>query len=393
MVPEAALHIGLVNSTRQVVVSGAPRLLELLRKTMGDRRVAPGDNQPRTPFSERLMDFRSVFLPMTVPFHSPLLADTVPMILQDCAKLGLGLGADATLKLPLFSTYDGSTVTAAGGALLEELIALIATRSMNWAAVTDRFAAASGSGGGNSTILDFGPGGPSPAASLSARNTVGTGVNVYLSTLASLGYRQIATKPAMRTLDELFSAPVTVNPNWRAYEPKIVTRNADGQAFVSTKFTEILGKRPIVIAGMTPTTSINGVPLVAACANAGYHVELAGGGLSRAAIFKSRLNKLVTMLNPGCGICTMASDLILAPHHVSARFRDRRCTFDFCCVQYGASGLNLLYLNSLAHSLTYSLASLSHPLSHSLTARQASTCSTSTRSSGTSSSRLRARCD
>ena len=356
MVPEAALHIGLVNSTRQVVVSGAPRLLELLRKTMGDRRVAPGDNQPRTPFSERLMDFRSVFLPMTVPFHSPLLADTVPMILQDCAKLGLGLGADATLKLPLFSTYDGSTVTAAGGALLEELIALIATRSMNWAAVTDRFAAASGSGGGNSTILDFGPGGPSPAASLSARNTVGTGVNVYMSTLASLGYRQIATKPAMRTLDELFSAPVTVNPNWRAYEPKIVTRNADGQAFVSTKFTEILGKRPIVIAGMTPTTSINGVPLVAACANAGYHVELAGGGLSRAAIFKSRLNKLVTMLNPGCGICTMASDLILAPHHVSARFRDRRCTFDFCCVQYGASGLNLLYLNSKQWNFQFPLA-------------------------------------
>lgn len=41
---------------------------------------------------------------------------------------------------------------------------------------------------------------------------------------------------------------------------------------------------------------------MAAIANAGYHVELAGGGLSRPAIFRERLDKLMRLLMPGAGI-------------------------------------------------------------------------------------------
>ena len=42
------------------------------------------------------------------------------------------------------------------------------------------------------------------------------------------------------------------------------------QGELVTKFTALTGRPPIVVAGMTPTTSFNGGPLVAACANAGY---------------------------------------------------------------------------------------------------------------------------
>ena len=53
---------------------------------------------------------------------------------------------------------------------------------------------------------------------------------------------------------------------------------------------------------MTPTTSYYGLNLVAACANAGYHVELAGGGLSRPSFFKDRITTLLKKLRPGAGI-------------------------------------------------------------------------------------------
>lgn len=49
---------------------------------------------------------------------------------------------------------------------------------------------------------------------------------------------------------------------------------------------------------MTPTTSINGVALVAAATNAGYYAELAGGGLPRAKIFEASIRELHRQLDP-----------------------------------------------------------------------------------------------
>ena len=57
-----------------------------------------------------------------------------------------------------------------------------------------------------------------------------------------------------------------------------------------------------MLAGMTPTTSYNGLELVEAAANGGFHVELAAGGLSRSAMFRSKLEELCQKLNPGVGI-------------------------------------------------------------------------------------------
>ena len=70
---------------------------------------------------------------------------------------------------------------------------------------------------------------------------------------------------------------------------------------METKWTRRLKMPCIMIAGMTPTTSLNGVNLVAAAANAGYWAELAGGGLPRAHIFRERVEMLCSKLNPGIG--------------------------------------------------------------------------------------------
>ena len=50
------------------------------------------------------------------------------------------------------------------------------------------------------------------------------------------------------------------------------------QVVLHTKFVEVTGKPPCIMSGMTPTTSVNGLDLVAAGANGGFHCELAGGG-------------------------------------------------------------------------------------------------------------------
>eukprot|EP01052_Picozoa_sp_SAG31_P039234 SAG31_NODE_5400_length_2559_cov_2.225610_2_plen_148_part_00 len=53
---------------------------------------------------------------------------------------------------------------------------------------------------------------------------------------------------------------------------------------------------------MTPTTSLLGTDLVAACENAGYHAEFAGGGLPTAEIIYRKFDELVAKQNPGVGI-------------------------------------------------------------------------------------------
>ncbi|KAI9907787.1 hypothetical protein PsorP6_016459 [Peronosclerospora sorghi] len=50
---------------------------------------------------------------------------------------------------------------------------------------------------------------------------------------------------------------------------------------LSNRFTCVLNKPPVMVAGITPTTSLKGIDLVAAILNAGFHGELAAGGLSR----------------------------------------------------------------------------------------------------------------
>jgi fatty acid synthase subunit beta len=57
-----------------------------------------------------------------------------------------------------------------------------------------------------------------------------------------------------------------------------------------------------MVAGMTPTTSEKGIPLVAAVAKAGYLCELAAGGLSRPAMFEKAIYDLMDASEPGTPI-------------------------------------------------------------------------------------------
>jgi fatty acid synthase subunit alpha len=51
---------------------------------------------------------------------------------------------------------------------------------------------------------------------------------------------------------------------------------SDGKIHIDTPFSRLLGKPPIMVAGMTLTIVKAG--FVSVVLEAGYHVELAGGG-------------------------------------------------------------------------------------------------------------------
>ncbi|MCQ9370865.1 DUF1729 domain-containing protein [Corynebacterium sp. 35RC1] len=79
------------------------------------------------------------------------------------------------------------------------------------------------------------------------------------------------------------------------FAPKVVT--VDGKPRLVTKFTELTGRSPMVLAGMTPTTV--DPEIVAAAANAGHWAEMAGGGQVTPEILEANIQKLTDLLNPG----------------------------------------------------------------------------------------------
>ena len=78
----------------------------------------------------------------------------------------------------------------------------------------------------------------------------------------------------------------------------LYTRTFPSKIHIDTPFSRLLGKAPTVVADMTPTTVKAG--FVSAVLEAGYHVELAGGGhYSPAAL---RVAEIQGMICPGISL-------------------------------------------------------------------------------------------
>ena len=98
-------------------------------------------------------------------------------------------------------------------------------------------------------------------------------------------------------------------PPWSSYAPTTV-KLPDGSVKLSTKFTRLTGRSPILLAGMTPTTV--DAKIVAAAANAGHWAELAGGGQVTEEIFEDRIAELTGLLEPGRAV--QFNSLFLDPY-------------------------------------------------------------------------------
>ncbi|WP_034650199.1 type I polyketide synthase [Corynebacterium vitaeruminis] len=105
-----------------------------------------------------------------------------------------------------------------------------------------------------------------------------------------------ASTPARR---DRLATPGTQLPAPRDYArfmPQLVSL-PDGLTVLTTRFSELTGYSPILLAGMTPTTVDAGI--VAAAANAGHWAELAGGGQYSEKVFERNQTNLQNLLKPG----------------------------------------------------------------------------------------------
>jgi fatty acid synthase subunit beta len=304
MVGEGAdrvIEIALTNAAEAFVVVGHPEslhaLAQLLRRaelpSAGAGSSAQSD-QARVPHSRRKRLYRQRYVNASVPFHSAQrLADVVPLLERDAARIGATLDR-AALRVAVLATDDGRDLRGdSAESLIGTLVSLVLARPVHWPATTASISRAAGV----THALDFGPGGMSGAGMLFHMSHEGAGVQVVVAGLFAAPDGAFAAKPA---LFEHRLAAVPFAQSWLArFGPRLVQRR-DGAVFVDTKFTRLVGRPPLMVAGMTPTT-VNDA-LVAAVLNAGYHCELAGGGLPREAAFRAKVDALLARLEPGHGI-------------------------------------------------------------------------------------------
>ena len=162
------------------------------------------------------------------------------------------------------SSAAGPSRSASTSNLAREMTEAILVRQVDWVdEITDLHDA------GARWILDLGPG--DILTRLTAPVIRGLGVGIVPA----------ATRGGQRNLFTVGAVPEVARP-WSSYAPTVVSL-PDGTVKLSTKFTRLTGRSPILLAGMTPTTV--DAKIVAAAANAGHWAELAGGGQVTEPIF------------------------------------------------------------------------------------------------------------
>jgi fatty acid synthase subunit beta len=282
------IAISLVNSARNMVVTGPPISLYGLNLQLRMVKAPTGLDQTRIPFTERKVRFVNRFLPITSPFHSKYLAGATAHIEDDLKDIKIDSKA---LGIPVYDTNTGKDLREeVTGNIVPTLVRLITHDAVNWEKAT-AFPQAT-------HVLDFGPGGISGPGILTSRNKDGTGVRVILAGAIDGTVPEVGYKPEMFDRDQ--DSAVKYAVDWvKKHGPRLVKTFA-GKTFVDTKMSRLLGVPPVMVAGMTPCT----VPwdFVAATMNAGYQIELAGGGYYNARSMIEALGKIEKAIPAGRGI-------------------------------------------------------------------------------------------
>jgi len=283
-------HIGisLINSPRNMVVTGPPMSLHGLNSRLRKVKAPTGLDQNRTPYTERKVRFANRFLPITAPFHSKYLCEATDLLDSDLKEVEIDT---RSLGIAVYDTNTGKDIRdTVSGNVVPTLVRLITRDPVTWEKAT-LFP-------GATHVLDFGPGGISGIGILTSRNKEGTGVRVILAgsiygTVPEVGY-----KSELFDRDEENAVKYAID--WvKEFGPRLVKTSGD-KTYVDTRMSRLLGLPPVMVAGMTPAT----VPwdFVAATMNAGFHIELAGGGYFDPRMMAAAIRKIEGAIPAGRGI-------------------------------------------------------------------------------------------
>ncbi|KAF8896473.1 fatty acid synthetase alpha subunit [Infundibulicybe gibba] len=271
----AQLQISLYNGPRAHVVTGPARSLYGLVTSLRKVRAPSGADQSKIPFSQRKPVFSVRFLVVGVPYHSQYINGVADQVIANDLKEELWEPTD--LKIPVYNTEDGSDLRELSTSITRSLCEQIFTSPIHWVKATNFPEVAT-------HALDFGPGGLSGIGPLTARNLDGRGVRVIVAGDRGKGDAELYGSVGVK-YEEWWS---------KKYQP------SDGVIHLDTPFSRLLGKPPIMVAGMTPSTVKAG--FVSAVLDAGYHIELAGGGHYNAAALRSKVAEIQKKIPAGVGI-------------------------------------------------------------------------------------------
>ncbi|KAJ3130628.1 3-oxoacyl-[acyl-carrier-protein] synthase, partial [Physocladia obscura] len=282
------IELSLINGPRACICTGHPQSLYGLNVALRKLKANPTEDQSRVPHSQRKIRFTSRFLPVTVPFHSSYLKNVPAVLADDIKTLNLTFSAEK-IKIPVFNTNTGADLANSGKKLTYSLVEQICTLPVFWELATKQPV---------THILDFGPGGSSGIGGLTHRNKEGTGVQVILANAFEVSTNELLDKSYL--FDHDVSA-IRFASNWaEKYQPKLIRVASTNEVQIDTSFSRLLGKPPLMVAGMTPCTMDE--RFVSAIINAGYHVELAGGGQHTEGHLRSRVHQILDLVGPGEGI-------------------------------------------------------------------------------------------
>ncbi|KAJ2307883.1 fatty acid synthase alpha subunit Lsd1, partial [Coemansia sp. RSA 2705] len=283
------IALSLINGPRSFVVTGPPQSLYGLNLSLRKLKAPAGLDQNRVPYSQRKLQFSTRFLPITAPFHSAYLAAAPEQALRDIEANGWQLHA-ADLRLPVLSGDDGSDLRGEKD-LTRKLLDSMCVLPVDWTRAT-------AIGPQVTHVVDFGPGGVSGIGGLTNRNKEGTGVRVVLAGALESSNADLSSKTALFDTRE---SSVVMSQNWqRDFAPRLVRCAGDSQLHIDTPMSRLLGKPPVMVAGMTPST-ISEV-FVSAVMRAGYHIELSGGGHFSEPMLRDKVDKILKLVDPGLGV-------------------------------------------------------------------------------------------
>ncbi|THH15787.1 hypothetical protein EW146_g4747 [Bondarzewia mesenterica] len=265
------LCISLHNGTKAFVITGPPRALYGLVTSLRKVRAPSGLDQSKVPFSQRKPVFFVRFLVVGVPYHSEYLRSATEKVYETDLN-GEELWTPEQLRIPVYHTEDGSDLRKLTTSLTRSICDQVFTSPLHWQTATEFPESAT-------HAIDFGPGGLSGIGPLTARNLDGRGVRVIVVGDKGKGDAELYSIRGVKSED-----------SWtKKWSPSLV-KTSDGKIHIDTPFTRLLGKPPIMVAGMTPTTVKAG--FVSAVLNAGYHVELAGGGHYSPAALRAKIAEI-----------------------------------------------------------------------------------------------------
>ncbi|TMW63542.1 hypothetical protein Poli38472_002483 [Pythium oligandrum] len=271
------VQLSLVHDRNVFSVTGLPSALKAFKRTLDGFMAKAGEDQLRIPYSARKPSGSVNYEPVSCPVHSSLLGAARALVAEDVERMGVVVrGSD--LQVPMYGTSrEAHNLQERGEAnILPELIDMQLTSSADWPATWKNVVSSRPDA---THVIALGPDGVS---NTSRAITEGCELEFISHTtkLSSL------SSSLGRGVWEIAFGP-RVNPTTGKLE---------------NKYTRLLKKDPVMVAGMTPTTSLNGVNLVAAIQNAGFHGELAGGALTEPSIFECAVHELVSKITPGLGV-------------------------------------------------------------------------------------------